>query len=260
MDENRDLKLKISNIEVRILCLKNNKTQTQHSSFEHDVIEELMNRQVRSNNVILFNLPENENDNDLENIKYIFTNLNENIGDFKFSRLGRTKSTIHDRPRPIKIRLTEQSDVFSILRAQKILKNSTKWSNIHFSSDKTTKQRNEMSNLRNTSLNNKLSYLKSQLPCALHDIFIFTETWLTNNVMSSELGFHNYYIYRYDRTTQTSMLSRGGGVLIAVRNNLQSKLIVIENNSIELLFVLLNISNLTIIIGSVYIPNKSNEN
>lgn len=102
--------------------------------------------------------------------------------------------------------------------------------------------------------------MKSQLPCALHDIFIFTETWLTNNVMSSELGFHNYDIYRYDRTTQTSMLSRGGGVLIAVRNNLQSKLIVIENNSIELLFVLLNISNLTIIIGSVYIPNKSNEN
>jgi hypothetical protein len=28
--------------------------------------------------------------------------------------------------------------------------------------------------------------------------------------MSSELGFHNYNIYRYDRTTQTSMLSRGG--------------------------------------------------
>ena len=76
--------------------------------------------------------------------------------------------------------------------------------------------------------------------------------------MSSELGFHNYDIYRYDRTTQTSMLSRGGGVLIAIRNNLHSKLIVIENNSIELLFVLLNISNLTIIIGSVYIPNKSN--
>jgi len=78
--------------------------------------------------------------------------------------------------------------------------------------------------------------------------------------MSSELGFHNYDIYRYDRTTQTSMLSRGGGVFIAVRNNLHSKLILIENNSIELLFVLLNISNLTIIIGSVYIPNKSNEN
>jgi hypothetical protein len=118
MEENRDLKLKIINIEERVLCIENNKTQTgQHSSFEHDVIKELMDRQVRSNNVILFNLPENENENDLENIKYIFTDLNENIGDFKFSRLGRTKSTIHDRPRPIKIRLTEQSDVFSILRA-----------------------------------------------------------------------------------------------------------------------------------------------
>jgi len=38
-----------------------------------------MDKQVRSNNVILFNLPENENKSDLENIENIFTYLNENI-------------------------------------------------------------------------------------------------------------------------------------------------------------------------------------
>ncbi|XP_008179353.1 uncharacterized protein LOC103308181 [Acyrthosiphon pisum] len=155
MEENRNLKKKNSNIEESVLCIENNKTQIQHSSFEHDIIEELMDRQVRSNNIILFNLPESDNENDLENIKYIFTELNENIENFKFSRLGRTKSTTHDRPRPIKIHLAEQSDVFTILRARKILKSSTKWSNIHFSSDKTTKQRDEMANLRNTLQNRR---------------------------------------------------------------------------------------------------------
>ena len=59
MEENRNLKLKIGNIEERILSIENN--GNQHSSFEHDVIEELMDRQLRSNNIILFNLPENEN-------------------------------------------------------------------------------------------------------------------------------------------------------------------------------------------------------
>lgn len=75
------------------------------------------------------------------------------------------------------------------------------------------------------------------------------------------MGFHNYDIYKHDRTKyQISLLSSGGGVLITVRNNIHSKLILTENNNIELLFVLLKIFNLTIIIGSVHIPNKSNEN
>ena len=78
--------------------------------------------------------------------------------------------------------------------------------------------------------------------------------------MSTEIGFYNYDIYRLDRSTQTSLHSRCGGVFIAIRNNRHSKLIKIENNNLEILFSLIKISNLTIIIGSAYIPNKSNEN
>jgi uncharacterized protein YhaN len=50
MEENRSLKIKIGNIEERMLTLEKNNTQAEHSSFEHDIIEELMDRQVRSNN------------------------------------------------------------------------------------------------------------------------------------------------------------------------------------------------------------------
>lgn len=40
------------------------------------------------------------------------------------------------------------SDVFTTLRLQKKLKSSTKWSNVRFLSDRTTKQREEIGNLR----------------------------------------------------------------------------------------------------------------
>lgn len=150
MEENRNLKLKIVNIEERILCIENNKTQIQQYSIEHDAIDELMDRQEGSNNVILFNIPDNENGSDLENIKNIFTALNENIKNF----IRKIKSTIPDRL-PVRVCLTDQSDIFTILQTQQNLKNSTKWSNIHFSSNKIMKQRDEMANLRKTLQNRR---------------------------------------------------------------------------------------------------------
>jgi len=72
--------------------------------------------------------------------------------------------------------------------------------------------------------------------------------------ISSEIGFHNYNVCWHDRTIQTNALSKDGGILITISKNFHSKLILIENSNLELLFVLLNISYLTIIIGSVYIP------
>jgi len=61
--------------------------------------------------------------------------------------------------------------------------------------------------------------------------------------MSTELYFYNYNVFRHDyRTNESSSLSRGGGgVLIAIRNNIYSKLIEIVINNIELLFVMIKI-------------------
>jgi hypothetical protein len=61
MEENRDFKLKIDDIEKRILIVENNKNQNEHSLSEHAIITELMERQSKSNNIILFNLPEKKN-------------------------------------------------------------------------------------------------------------------------------------------------------------------------------------------------------
>lgn len=48
----------------------------------------------------------------------------------------------------------------------------------------------------------------------LPDVFIFTETWLTEVISDAEQGLKGYNIYRFDRSLLTSSCLRGGGVLI----------------------------------------------
>ena len=48
-------------------------------------------------------------------------------------------------------------------------------------------------------------------------LIAITETWLNNGVLDGEILPNNYTIYRRDRA------SRGGGVLLAVNNNLSSR-------------------------------------
>lgn len=150
LEENREFKSKIGDIGKKILTIENSISQIENYSFEHVIVTELMEIQSRSTNILLFNLPEGDDHKDLENIKNIFSDLNENILHFTFTRLGKFKSTTPDKPRPVIIHFTNQSDVSTILRVQKNLKSSMKWSNIRFSSDKTIKQREEMANLRKT--------------------------------------------------------------------------------------------------------------
>lgn len=101
------------------------------------------------------------------------------------------------------------------------------------------------------NLNNKISNIKIQVPNSLYDIFIFNETWLTEKIVTSELDFHEYKVFRFDRNPQTSTLSKGGGVLIAVRKTYTSKSLVLYNISIELLFVVIQLPKRTLIISSV---------
>ncbi|XP_055589233.1 uncharacterized protein LOC129741518 [Uranotaenia lowii] len=50
---------------------------------------------------------------------------------------------------------------------------------------------------------------------------MITETWLKSDIGNSELA-SNFNIYRTDRNCSTSNLRRGGGVLIAVNNNIDA--------------------------------------
>jgi len=55
------------------------------------------------------------------------------------------------------------------------------------------------------------------------DIIILVETWLCDGIMDAELGLENYRIFRQDRNANNSNYSRGGGVLVAVRDCYMSR-------------------------------------
>lgn len=146
-EENNMLKEKIINLDERILQLENN-ISTNNFTTDEKVFQETIDRQARSCNIILFNLSESDENNDEIRIKDLLTVMKSNIENFSFNRLGKPTSLQADKPRPIKIKLRDQSDVFYLLRSQKQLQSSSTWKEIRLSSDRTMMQREHMSNLR----------------------------------------------------------------------------------------------------------------
>jgi len=84
---NQDLNSKVTNLEIKILAMEQNINKENNASPEQNIIEELMDRQSRSNNIILFNLTEDDNEDDSQNIKNVISSLNQKIEQFTFFRL-----------------------------------------------------------------------------------------------------------------------------------------------------------------------------
>uniref|UniRef100_A0A6P7H9E1 Uncharacterized protein LOC114349030 n=1 Tax=Diabrotica virgifera virgifera TaxID=50390 RepID=A0A6P7H9E1_DIAVI len=66
----------------------------------------------------------------------------------------------------------------------------------------------------------------------------------------------DYNIHRKDRSLSTSIISRGGGVLIAVRKTI-SITVLLASNSVEHLFVKIEVGSNKIIIATAYFPPRS---
>jgi|UniRef100_A0A2S2QAE5 hypothetical protein len=110
-----------------------------------------MDRQTRANNIIIFNLEETNNcDSDQQKISKLFEEIGKNPSKFISSRLGMSNIKNLDKPRPLKVILSNTADVYSVLRSQSKLRISSTWVNIRILSDRTviqcehTKQRREV--------------------------------------------------------------------------------------------------------------------
>ena len=108
------------------------------------------------------------------------------------------------------------------------------------------------------SLNNKLSDLHINFNLCLSppDILGFSETWLDSSFDNNELKLAGYNIFRCDRSPTNSTSTKGGGVLLAVKNSIQV-LEIINNINVEEVFVRCNINSTKVIVGCVYIPHCS---
>lgn len=105
-------------------------------------------------------------------------------------------------------------------------------------------------------LNTKLPSIYNQSFDFLYDVIIFTETWLVDNVLNTEIFCGNYQIYRRDRGN----LIKGGGVLIAVSNRLSSDVLYSEGlYDIEFIGVAVKLKHMKMFITCSYIPPISPE-
>ena len=93
---------------------------------------------------------------------------------------------------------------------------------------------------------NKIDSFQSFVYSSDYNIICVTETWLTDQLSNTEILPTNYTLFRNDRH------SRGGGVLIAVSNDVPSRLITCHTD-IELLSVEINLSPKLLVV-CLYIP------
>ena len=101
-----------------------------------------------------------------------------------------------------------------------------------------------------------MDILRCKLTLTNYQIIAFTETGLSSNFLTAELGFDTYNVFRCDRSSTTSTAKCFGGVLIAVHQSIPARLIE-TNVDIEQIFVLIGSGNNQKILGCVYIPPNS---
>ena len=86
------------------------------------------------------------------------------------------------------------------------------------------------------SIVNKLNNFQSYVYSVDFQIVALTETWLTESIFNNEILPTGYNIYRQDCG------SRGGGVMLAVKDSLPSKLLPSPGN-LEIVTVSVNTSS-----------------
>ncbi|KAL4152733.1 hypothetical protein QTP88_000566 [Uroleucon formosanum] len=231
-NENAELKRDIEKLKTNSLehtCSSN----TANSFPGFDFVKEIQEREIKSRNILLFNVVESQDD-EIKLATDQIKSLHIDVPITSAVRLGKQSN----KPRPIRIEFECPQSVFAVLKSKKILSTSQFWKNIWITADLTVLQRSNLSDLKKErDRRNK--------------------TWLTNDIDSNELGMFDYSVFRNDRNDLNSDRSKGGGVLIAIHNRFCPNVLTLSNASLECLAVSFISSNFKIIIVAIYIPPNS---
>lgn len=105
-------------------------------------------------------------------------------------------------------------------------------------------------------LNTFLSEYQAALSDGCYEMYAFTETWLKDNTLNTQLFDDRFIVYRQDRTHLNSNKSTGGGVLLAIRSCYKSKLLSPPDVShVEQLWVAISVSHdSTLFVCVIYVP------
>lgn len=90
-----------------------------------------------------------------------------------------------------------------------------------------------------------------------YDIIVLSETWLTDSISDNEFIDNRYTVFRKDRSEVTSDKLCGGGVLIAVKKNLQAYAMDMCTNNREEVWVAVHVNDKKVILCAVYFSPMS---
>ncbi|KAL4083401.1 hypothetical protein QTP88_028724 [Uroleucon formosanum] len=142
----------LRDLETRIIALENRMDQfdsrlsnveSLRSKSDESLISEMLDRQSRARNLIIFNLPESNNSHSPEEdkllVKSVLDTLSPNLGTATVFRLGHKS----DEPRPVKVTLLEVSDDFTVLKNKHKLRTSD-FNSFRITPDRTAMQRYQL--------------------------------------------------------------------------------------------------------------------
>ena len=139
----------IETLKTTISCLERDTL-----SLKHDILQEMEERDVRRNNVMVFGLPEVYDATDIEDQKSFDKNaLNEMfthicMKDVEMLDTYRIGKSLKGKPRPIKVKLANREQKHQILRRSRSLRNSSTYQNVFINSDKTKLEQRQWLELR----------------------------------------------------------------------------------------------------------------
>jgi len=144
-DASAKLEAKIELLNNKLLLVEKNNISSQH--LVYNATNELRELISKEKNVVIFNVPDKLNEDSSET-----TSIGNSI--LKFLNVSPKVSTIqrlgsfNNKLRPVLIEMASKTDVFTIMKEKKGLRQSDQWKSIYINMDTTALQRNVMKNLR----------------------------------------------------------------------------------------------------------------
>lgn len=101
-------------------------------------------------------------------------------------------------------------------------------------------------------LNSKLNTFYNAISAIDADIVCVSETWLSEDILDRELFPEEFVVYRCDRDRRALGVSKGGGVLLAVRDVFDSKIYKINLSDLRDSFPTIDIVGCKIVVTNVF--------
>lgn len=139
-----DLQIEIETLKTQMRDISNKQVSVSApTEINDEVANEIIERQKRSNNVVIFNLPENNENSDIIKTQELFHTLTkQNLSIQKTFRTGKKNRNGH---RALKVILTNSDDALKIIKSNKRILTGR---NVYVSADLTQSQRLHLTTLR----------------------------------------------------------------------------------------------------------------